>query len=107
MHLRLALTTIKDPIPETLYLPPTDEESLLEDWTVAADWDVASDTETLGEEGGGFEEWEDCWGLLLAEAEGLVGEVGRWREECERDLREWHRGEGGASVVAVDVDVAG
>jgi hypothetical protein len=46
----------------------------------------------------------------LAEAEGLVGEVGRWREECERDLREWHRGEGGkggASVVNVAADVAG
>lgn len=91
MHLRLALSTIKDPIPETLYLSPTEEEI-----AIAEDWDVS-------EEGDIFEndEWDDCWGVLLAEADGLAGEVGKWRDECERDLREW-RGIDGVKAVAIE-----
>jgi hypothetical protein len=90
-HLRLALSTIKDPIPETLYLSPTEEEM-----AIAEDWDVSEDGDIFEND-----EWDDCWGVLLAEAEGLAGEVGKWREEYERDLREW-RGAGGPRGVAVE-----
>src|ERR1700731_2934319 len=60
-HLRLALETIRDPIPETLYLQPDDEEKdLNEEWG-----------EDMFER---FDEWDDCWAILGQEAEGLAAE---------------------------------
>src|SRR3981189_1184381 len=63
-HLRLALSTIKDPIPETLYLPPSEEESFV----TMADEDWGFDAEGR-EDVWESEEWDDCWGVLLREAE--------------------------------------
>ena len=76
-HLRLALSTIRDPIPETLYLRPDDEEmDINEEWG-----------EDVFEQ---FDEWNDCWTVLGDEVDGLLREVSKWRGDVERDLREWN-----------------
>ena len=78
-HLRLALSTIRDPIPETLYLQPDDEEmDINEEWG-----------EDVFER---FEEWDDCWTVLGDEVDSLASEVGKWRIEVENDFKEWNRG---------------
>lgn len=82
-HLRLALSTIRDPIPETLYLHPDDEEmDINEEWG-----------EDVFER---FEEWDDCWTVLGEEVDSLAAEVGKWRGDVERDFKQWSCG-----VVAV------
>src|SRR5579859_5798746 len=65
-HLRLALTlsTIRDPIPETLCLQPDEEEmEVTEEWG-----------DDVFER---YDEWEDCWAVLAEEAEELATDVGR------------------------------
>jgi hypothetical protein len=75
-HLRLALETIRDPIPEILYLTPDDEEV-----------DV---TEGWGQEVfDQLEDWDDCWAVLGDEASLLASEVSNWRLAMEKDLRDW------------------
>jgi hypothetical protein len=75
-HLRLALETIRDPLPETLYLQPDDEEKdLNEEWG-----------EDMFER---FDEWDDCWAILGQEADGLAAEVSKWRGDVEKDFRTW------------------
>jgi len=86
-HLRLALSTIRDPIPETLYLRPEEEE-------------MGMDEES--EEGDMFErydEWDDCWAVLSEEADGLAMEVSKWRAEMDKDLLAWN-GNGVVEVAA-------
>lgn len=78
-HLRLALSTIRDPIPETLYLQPDDEEmDVNEEWG-----------EDVFER---FEEWDDCWTVLGDEVDLLAAEVRKWRGDVERDFRDWSCG---------------
>jgi hypothetical protein len=93
-HLRLALSTIRDPIPETLYLQPDEEEM-----EVAEEWgdDVFERRD----------EWEDCWTVLAEEAEELASQVGKWRGEVEKDLGAWDLGGVGAGVFAGVVEVMG
>lgn len=86
-HLRLALSTIRDPIPETLYLRPDEEEM------------------EIGEEFGDdvfdrYEGWDDCWAILGEEADGLAGEIARWRSDAERDNLQWRDGIAGTIEVA-------
>jgi hypothetical protein len=87
-HLRLALSTIRDPIPETLYLRPDDEEmDITEEWG-----------EDVFER---YEEWEDWWAVLGEEADTLATEVSKWKDDIERDIHEW-KGEitGGIAGIA-------
>lgn len=88
-HLRLALETIRDPIPETLYLRPDDEEM-----EVSEEWDEVFER---------FEEWDDCWAVLGEEVNGLVSEVANWRCSLEKDLQDWKRDSGGFSLGMVEV----
>jgi hypothetical protein len=86
-HLRLALETIRDPIPETLYLRPDDEEmDIDEEWGE----DVFDR----------YDEWDDCWAVLGEEADGLAQEVSKWRGDVDRDLSEW-KGNYGTTMVKV------
>lgn len=85
-HLRLALSTIRDPIPETLYLPPDDEEM-----EVSEEWG-----EDVFER---YDEWDDCWAVLGEEADGLASEVAKWRANVEKDMLEWRTYGTGASVL--------
>jgi hypothetical protein len=92
-HLRLALETIRDPIPETLYLQPDDEEKdLNEEWG-----------EDMFER---FDEWDDCWAILGQEAEGLAAEVRKWRGDVEKDFKTWPIQGNAASGMSV-VEVVG
>jgi ElaB/YqjD/DUF883 family membrane-anchored ribosome-binding protein len=75
-HLRLALETIRDPIPEVVYLKPDEEEM-----DVSEDWG-----EDVFEK---YEEWDDCWAVLGDEADGLASEIARWRSEIDQDLHDW------------------
>ena len=94
MHLRLALETIRDPIPETLYLQPEEEER-----EVSEEWgEDVFDTVEL---------WDDCWAVLGEEAEELAAEVGRWKEEVEKDLSAWDLGVGAGSGITGVVEVVG
>lgn len=89
-HLRLALETIRDPIPETLYLQPDDEEKdLNEEWG-----------EDMFER---FDEWDDCWAILGQEAEGLAAEVSKWRGDIEKDFKVWTRADAAAGMSVVEV----
>jgi len=75
-HLRLALSTIRDPIPETLYLRPDDEEmDVNEDWG-----------EDIFES---YDDWEECWTVLGEEADGLASEVAKWKNDIGKDLHDW------------------
>jgi len=76
MHLRLALETIRDPIPETLYLRPDEEEM-----EVSEEWE-----EDVFER---YDEWDDCWAVLSDEADGLGLEVAKWRGDMQSDLLAW------------------
>ena len=91
-HLRLALETIRDPIPETLYLQPDEEEM-----EVSEQWgeDVFETVEL----------WDDCWTVLGEEAEELALEVARWRGEVEKDLSAWNLGLGAGSGFAGVVEI--
>ena len=93
-HLRLALETIRDPIPETLYLQPDEEEM-----EVSEEWgeDVFETVEL----------WDDCWAVLGEEAEELALEVARWRGEVEKDLSAWNLGLGAGSGFAGIVEIQG
>jgi len=83
-HLRLALSTIRDPIPEILYLRPDDEEmEVTEEW----EEDVFAR----------YDEWDDCWAVLSEEAGGLAQEIQKWRTDIEKDLSTW-RGNGVAEI---------
>ena len=89
-HLRLALSTIRDPIPETLYLQPDDEEmDINEDWG-----------EDVFER---YEDWDDCWTVLGEEADGLASEVAKWRTDIEMDLREWRGDSVGVAGEGIEV----
>ena len=84
-HLRLALETIRDPIPEMLYLQPDDEEKdLNEEWG-----------EDMFER---FDEWDDCWAILAQEAEGLAMQVSKWKGAVEMDFKEWNLNGHGVST---------
>jgi hypothetical protein len=85
-HLRLALSTIRDPIPETLYLRPDEEEM-----EVAEEWE-----EDMFER---YDEWDDCWQVLGEEADGLALELKKWRNDMENDLFAW-KGTGLVGVTA-------
>ena len=87
-HLRLALSTIRNPIPETLYLPPDEEESEIKE-----EWEDVFDR---------YDEWDDCWTVLGDEADCLAMDVAKWREGVERDLKEWNTGD-----VVIQVEVLG
>ena len=78
-HLRLALSTIRDPIPETLYLHPDPEEAAL-----AEDFATCSD-----EVYDRLDEWGDAFSVLAFEANWLQGEVARWRGDVCGDLERW------------------
>jgi len=78
-HLRLALSTIRDPIPETLYLDPDPEEAAL-----TGDFATSSD-EVFDE----FDEWADAFSVLAFEANWLHGEVARWKGDVCGDLERW------------------
>jgi hypothetical protein len=83
MHLRLALDTLKDPIPETLFLEPDPEDrALTEDF----------DTDVFDR----FDEWDDALTVVAFEAQWLQAEVGKWKREVEVDLVSW----GGETCVA-------
>jgi hypothetical protein len=93
-HLRLALSTIRDPIPETLYLQPDEEEmEVTEEWG-----------EDVFER---YDEWDDCWAVLAEEAEELATEVGNWRGDVEKDLCAWDLGLVGGGAFAGVVEVVG
>jgi hypothetical protein len=85
-HLRLALSTIRDPIPETLYLRPDEEEM-----EMAEEWE-----EDMFER---YDEWDDCWQVLGEEADGLALELKKWRNDMENDLFAW-KGTGLVGVTA-------
>ena len=87
-HLRLALSTIRDPIPETLYLRQDEEDT-----EIAEEW-----VEDVFEQS---DEWDDCWAVLAEEAEQLATEVGKWRGEVDKDLRSWNLGTEFVGVVDV------
>lgn len=76
MHLRLALETIRDPIPETLYLRPDEEEM-----EISEEWE-----EDVFER---YDEWDDCWAVLSDEADGLALEVAKWKGDMQSDLLAW------------------
>ena len=84
-HLRLALSTIRDPIPEILYLPPDEEEI-----EIKGEWD-----EDIFER---YDEWDDCWTVLGDEVDCLAMDVAKWRDDIERDLREWNTGDAAVLV---------
>ena len=86
-YLRLALETIRNPIPETLYLRPDDEE-------------MERDEEWGEDVFDRYDEWDDCWAVLGEEADGLAGEVSKWRDDVDRDLSEW-KGNYGTTMVEV------
>jgi hypothetical protein len=93
-HLRLALSTIRDPIPETLYLQPDEEEmEVTEEWG-----------EDVFER---YDEWDDCWAVLAEEAEELATEVGTGRGEVEKDFGAWDLGLVGGGAFAGVVEVVG
>jgi hypothetical protein len=76
MHLRLALDTLKDPIPETLYLHPDPEDrALTEDF----------DTDVFDR----FDEWDDALTVVAYEAQWLQLEVGKWKRDVDADLDSW------------------
>jgi hypothetical protein len=88
-HLRLALETIRDPIPEMLYLQPDDEEKdLNEEWG-----------EDMFER---FDEWDDCWEILAQEAEGLAMQVSKWKGAVNMDFMEWNLNGHGVSTPSSD-----
>jgi hypothetical protein len=82
MHLRLALETIRDPIPETLYLRPDEEEMNIEEQWGEDIFDR-------------YEEWDDCWAVLGEEVDGLAAEVKMWRGTIEKDMQQWKGSSGG------------
>jgi hypothetical protein len=70
-HLRLALETIRDPIPETLYFHPPEEE----DDADGVDWEDSA--------------WEDWSSVLLDEADTLMDDLAGWKRSVEQDLLLW------------------
>jgi hypothetical protein len=88
-HLRLALSTIRDPIPETVYLRTIEEaccneESKIYSSQIAPDWKIES--KFYGEDiWDDYEDWGDPVEILGEECDFLNAEFLRWKSKVVED----------------------